>query len=143
MEKTTEAFLTVVTGSNSNNIPGWPTSDLNGVFDALSRWTLDPFLEGNPKYATEGEEFEPFSCKAWTCDDGKFIPELNVRQYKLIAPIHPEAPDAISFEGNFIGYSFGFRVETNDVALMEKLRKAIADNMARDEYKAEKLKIRS
>ncbi len=51
--------------------------------------------------------------------------------YHYGKPCHPEAPDAVSYLGNFIGYSFAFNLDTDDPQLIATLDAAIADNLER------------
>lgn len=46
-------------------------------------------------------------------------------------PIHPEAPDAVRFFGNFRNLSHVFCIDTDEPETIERLRAAIAANMDR------------
>lgn len=53
-------------------------------------------------------------------------------------PIHAEAPDARRFFGNFANYSHVFCIDTDEPEIIERLRAAIAANMATPEFQAER-----
>jgi hypothetical protein len=52
-------------------------------------------------------------------------------RYVLTEPIDPEHPMMWSYSGNFLGYSFGFHVTTDDPEVIARLDAAIAANMQR------------
>jgi hypothetical protein len=52
-----------------------------------------------------------------------------------LAPFEDTAlPHAVRFSGNFFTTSFAFSVHTDELALIQRLRAAIAANIARPEY---------
>lgn len=53
-------------------------------------------------------------------------------------PIHPEAPEARRFFGNFANVSHVFCIDTDEPEVIERLRAAIAANMATPEFQAER-----
>lgn len=114
-------------------IDNWPTNDLDGLFDAMKRWPLDgrldmskePEFAGNPGVA-------PFRGRAWGHCVFQYDETLHRRVAVATKPIYPNHPDAVRFCGNFIGYSFGFWLDTDDAALIERLDRAIADNLSRN-----------
>lgn len=125
-------------------IPGWPSNDLEGLFDALQRWTLCPRCEGADDPEHPHARFsKPFRCLAWGHCISERIPAFNFSKVRYIGtqPIHADHPEAVSYSGNFLEYSFGFRVDTDDPALIEKLDVLIAANMATPAYQAAKQQI--
>lgn len=118
-------------------IPNWPSPDLQGLFQALQNWTLDPRIaevSDDPEHP-HAEFDAPCRCLAWGNCVAEPIVEQNMRpRYVGTQPIHEGHPNAVSYCGNFLGYSFGFTVETDDPALIAELDRLIAENMARPEY---------
>lgn len=118
-----------------SNIPHWPTNDLDGLFDALERWSLDPRAQmsgddpGHPHVAFEA----PFRCLAWGDCFEEPIPGTNGLKKRFVGtkPIYEGHPTAVSFCGNFLDYSFAFNVITDDPELIAELDRRIAVNMAR------------
>jgi hypothetical protein len=45
--------------------------------------------------------------------------------------VFPDHPKAVSYLGNFVGYSFAFNLYTDDQELIAQLDAAIAENMER------------
>lgn len=95
---------------------------------ALSRWTLDPrleecgpFIDTHPRHCTIERRAETWE-----------------RVYIPTTPLYPEHPGAVLFCGNFLDYSFGFRVATDDPEVIAKLTAAIELNRASDRYAAAK-----
>lgn len=101
-------------GHPSVNIEGWPSHDVAGLFDALSRWTLDPSL-GDCK------------CRAWESVAVRNA-ETGRTTFEEVRPMFPEHPEAMSYSGNFLRYSFCFHIVTHDTALIAALDAAIAAN---------------
>lgn len=126
------------------SVPGWPSNDLNGLFDALQRWTLCPRFDfaddpGHP----HAKYMKPFRCLAWGHCVTERRAEFNFTKVRYIGtkPNYPEHPEAVIFCGNFLEYGFGFRVDTDDQALIEKLDSLIAANMATPAYQEAKKHI--
>lgn len=122
---------------NRSTIPGWPGNNLEGLFDALQRWTLCPRNEGTDDPGHPHASYsKPFRCLAWGNCIAQAIPESNCSKTRYIGtkPLYLEHPDAVSYFGNFLGFSFGFRLDTADPALIEKLDALIAANMATPAY---------
>ena len=124
------------------SIPNWPKNDLEGLFDALSRWTLDPMndLSGNDPGHPHAAFHAPFRCLAWGSCISEPIPGTNLTKYRYVGtkPIYPDHPEAVSYLGNFVGYSFGFHVVTDDVDLIAELDRRIAENMSTTAYQEAK-----
>lgn len=110
---------------HSSSIPGWPTNDLEGLFDALSRWALDPRLN-----MQASAEEKPYCERAWGGCVRLYNDKLKRTVYTATVPLYPEAPDALRYWGNFTGYSFGFTLDTDDPELITRLDAAIAANIA-------------
>lgn len=113
-------------------IPGWPQADtIEGLLDALSRWTLDPRLDLREP---EERHLPAYRGRAWGSCTGRWNPEKHRTIYTATKPIYPDSPDAVRYTGNFIGYSFGFTLDTDEPELIARLDAAIAQNMARGDY---------
>lgn len=123
-----------------NTIPGWPTADLAGIFDALERWDLDPtFVTMNDGHTFTPEAPDtPYRCLNWRCKETMqtSLEGVQTIRYILTQPIDPEHPLAQSFSGNFLEYSFGFHVTTDDPEVIARLDAAIAANMQRPGFQA-------
>jgi hypothetical protein len=115
-----------------SKIPGWPSNDLEGLFDALARWDLDPRLDlsNDPEFAGK-PGVAPFRGLAWGHCVQQYDRTLDRRVWVATKPIYPEHPNAVRYCGNFLGYSFGFWLDTDDPELIDKLDRAIADNLRR------------
>jgi len=131
---------------SKTTIPGWPSSDLDGLVKALKTWTLDPSFDGSrvdPSHPHAAFS-KPFRCLAWGNCQAVRVAELNWDiRYIGTKPLYPDHPEAVSFLGNFLGYSFVFRVETDDAKLIAYLDGLIAENMAQPEYQAAKERRKS
>lgn len=104
----------------------WPEAGtLAGLFDALSRWALSPHqnMTGHPELQPHPLR-GPYKSPALRCA-GKVG-----GVYRYGAPVYPDAPRAVSYSGNFLGYSFGFSLATDDPELIARLDAAIAWNLA-------------
>jgi len=112
----------------------WPTNDLDGLFEALRRWPLNPRhdLSRDPEFAGK-PGVAPFRGHAWGhCVKG-YDPALQRTIWIATRPVYPSHPDAVRYAGNFAGYSFGFCLDTDAPELIEKLDRAIADNLRRSQ----------
>lgn len=115
------------------SIPNWPTQDLNGLIDALQRWKLcsrtlaqeDP---GHPHSAYK----RPYRGLCWGHCRVEPMEGTHLRRYVGTQPIYPDHPEAVRYFGNFVGYSFGFSLDTDDKALIELLDRLIEENLQRD-----------
>lgn len=111
-------------------IPDWPSNDIQGLFDALKRWPLDLRLDfsGEPEFI-ESPLSAPFRGRAWGGCVWTYSEKFQKRVAVATKPIYPEHPNAVRYCGNFIGYSFGFSLDTDDQDLIEQLDAAIAENI--------------
>lgn len=115
-------------------IPGWPEhGTIAGLLDALKRWPLDPSLNlsTDPHFDPHPQR-APYRGPALTCGWFHYSVERGCTVYHYGKPRHPEAPDAVSYLGNFVGYSFAFNLDTDDPQLIATLDAAIADNLERN-----------
>lgn len=113
-------------------IPGWPANTIEGLLDAMERWELDTRLDysSDPRFDPH-EDRKPFRGPAVSCAGTVYVPSLGRNRYLSGPPLYPEHPTAVAFIGNFVGYSFGFYIVTDDRELIARLDKAIAANLAR------------
>lgn len=133
MDKPSYRVLRMDIGRPLPGYPGWPTSDLDGLFQALDQWTLDPRLDkslDDPDHP-HAQYKAPFRCLAWVACRSEPIAGSGGmrRRYVGTKPLFQEHPEALIFMGNFLGYSFGFQLVTDDPALIEELDRRIARNM--------------
>lgn len=132
-----EKYLTVVKHAGGKlNCPDWPSNDLNGIFDALSRWPLDPSMAlSDDDIWPPQARMAPFCCFAWVnCVSMQTYKPRYRTLYRGTTPLYPDHPEALSYFGNFHGYSFGFNIETDDPELIARMDAAIAANMATPAY---------
>lgn len=121
---------------HKTTIPGWPEAGtIEGLFDAMSRWPLDTRLDysGAPAFEPHPDR-KPFRGPALRFGAKVYSDLTNGYRYLDGAPVDEEHPDAVSFMGNFVGYSFGFNLMTDDRELIARLDAAIAANLARHGY---------
>lgn len=119
-------------------IPGWPEhGTIAGLLDALRRWQVDQRWNhrGDPRFEAHPDR-QPFRGPALRAGGSIYCNARGHTVYLDGAPIYPEAPTAVSYLGNFVGYSFAFNLSTDDRELIAQLDAAIAANMARDWGKA-------
>lgn len=109
-----------------SSIKGWPTNDLTGLFEALSKWPLDRRFD----LSGASGAMAPFKGMAW----GHCVMQFDAKKQKRVpvatAPIYPDFPDAVEYCGNFLAHSFGFSLVTADKTLIAALDNAIALNLA-------------
>lgn len=99
------------------------TEPLDPVFLTLMDSPDDLPFEGAARLAKPNPEWDraaPRSVPQWIDGD----------------PIHPSMPDARRFFGNFAAVSHVFTIDTDDPALIERMRRAIADNIASEAFRA-------
>lgn len=117
---------------NASTLPGWPTNNLDGLFEALKRWPLDRRLDysNDPQFAGEPGR-APFRGRAWGFCVLQYDAKLDKRVPRATRPIYPEHPDAVRYVGSFLTHAYAFWLDTDDSALIAKLDQAIAENLAR------------
>ncbi len=108
------------------NRPDWPSNDILGLIDALHIWPLDLSFIGDENCK---DYRGPFKHLQW----GHCIQRYDAKRQRMgwvsTAPAYPEHPNAIGYNGNFIGYSFGFHVVTDDQELIKTLDYSISLNL--------------
>ena len=118
-------------------IPDWPTPDLNGLIKALKEWTLYPGFDmsgTDPEHPHVAFE-KPYRCLAWGhCITEPIKGQVYRKRYVGTKPIYENHPNAVSYCGNFLTYSFGFQLDTDDEALIQLLDQLISTNMATPAY---------
>src|SRR5882672_3159865 len=97
---------------------GWPTNDIEGLFDALQRWRLAPHYLPIMKIT-------PLHCGGvFVRPDGTYIVEP-------IEPRYSDHPEAIKYQGDFVECGWRFEIDTADVNLIKRLEDAIHANLSR------------
>lgn len=133
---TSKFRVIAATIGRATTIPDWPKQNLDGLIQALTQWTLCPSAsmhdedKEHPQYAYS----RPYRGLCWGNCRIERIGKSHRRRYVGTVPIHPEHPHAVRFCGNFLNYSFGFSLDTDDEELIELLDKLIEQNMQRPEY---------
>lgn len=119
-------------GSHTS-IPGWPAhGTIEGLLDAISRWELDRrLMQTDNDRLSDHPERKPFRGPALSCGGKQFDPAKGCAVYVDGPPIYPEHPKAVSYLGNFVGYSFAFYLHTDDADLIAQLDAAIQANIER------------
>ncbi len=120
----------------------WPASTIEGLFDALTRWNLDPRWDrdhglGDPNDHLAG----PFRGRAWCGCYGRYDQAAGGTRYFATVPIYPDYPEAVNYTGSFLGYSWCFNLDTTQEDLILRLDSAIQANMQRPEYIEAKARI--
>lgn len=103
--------------------------EVDAVIAMMASEPLDPSflsLQEHGDMPYEGAARMGIRNPAWSRSGGRSVPEWIDGD-----PIHPESPDAIRFFGNFVNVSRAFAIDTDDAAIIGRLRAAIADNMRR------------
>lgn len=125
-------LMSQIGSSRAIDIPGWPTRDLGGVFQALERWPLDRRLDLSHKPEYRGiPGVAPFRGLAWGHCVREYSFTLGRYVHRGTKPIYPDYPHAVRYVGNFVGYSFPFWLDTADQELIQRLDDAIARNLSR------------
>lgn len=120
---------------NTTTIPGWPANTIEGLFDALERWQLDPRLDFSKDPELDHDPLlKPFRGRAWCGVQVIKNPNGPGRRYVATRPIYPESPNAVSYLGNFLEASWHFSFDTDDPELIARLDAAIARNMQAPAY---------
>ena len=119
----------VFINSNGSHFAGTEPDDIEGLLSALDRYTLDPTFEGYGNFAT----LNP--CQ------GVHNPEWNYTNNEpkwIDGPRLFDVDGVVSFFGNFLDYSHGFSIYTNDRETIESLTATIRANQQRETYRAAK-----
>jgi hypothetical protein len=121
------------------NRADWPEVDsIDGAVAALRQWCLDPRLDNSGSPALPNRVGTPFSSgpPCYTFGQKGWNEEAHCVTYsnnsKLCFPYHP---NTVQFVMNFIGYSFGGTIWTEDEVTITRLREAIKTNMMTWDYK--------
>lgn len=115
------------------SIPDWPQhGTVEGLLDAMERWPLDSRIDfsTSPQFEPHPSR-KPFRGPAVYSGGSYFSANLGQTCYLMGKPTYPDSPGAVSYLGNFVGYSFAFYLDTDDQLLIAKLDHAIAQNLAR------------
>ncbi len=120
------------------NVPQRPDrpehGTIAGLLDALRRWDLEPWLDqsASPGLARHSQR-RPYrgpACKAGPVE--YLVVDGTLQRVTSDGdPLYPDHPNTVSYLGNFLQHSFGFRLDTDDPALISRLDAAIAHNQAR------------
>lgn len=115
------------------NRPDWPTNDFEGAIKALGMWIPDPRLDYSGCPSLPHRKGTPFSSE--NLKSGCVRKWINgVNCYIGTQDLYPDHPNAVAFFINFIHYSFGINLITEDPDEIARMRAAIAGAMARPEY---------
>lgn len=115
------------------NRPDWPQAGtIEGLLDALSKWDLDTSLDysNDPRFDAHPDR-KPFRHPCLSLLRQAYSQALGMNCYISGPPVYPDHPTAVRFVGNFLEYSFGFTLDTDDRELIAKLDAAIASNLER------------
>lgn len=96
---------------------GQPSQTVDQLLATLDAYALDPSFE----------------------EYGNFI-IADPRRYTDGGRIHPDAPGAVRFFGNFARLSCGFSVDTDEPETIERLTAAIRANQQRPDYRADRIR---
>lgn len=118
-------------GNTSQPRDGYPKSGtLEGAFEALRRWELDPRLDMTNQPGLEPHPArKPYRGPALSSAGARWT--AQGRLWLDGPPIYPEHPQAVTFTANFVNHNFGIRFTTDDPDLIAKMDDAIAQNLAR------------
>lgn len=119
-------------GPSHTTIPGWPeVGTIDGLIDAMSRWSLDTRLDHSTDPRFQPDPLRaPFRGPARRHNGSVYNAKLGFPVYNNDgAPVYPEAPEAVSYLGNFVGYSFAFAVATDEPEVIARIDAAIAKNL--------------
>lgn len=128
-------FLKIDGIGGAGNIPGWPERDtIAGLLDALSRWRLDMRLDySRSQQFIPHPERKPFRSACLRYAGKRYSASKGIYVYEGGPPMYPDAPDVVRYLGNFVGYSYGFSLDTNDLAIIRQLDEAISQNIERQQ----------
>ncbi len=123
-------------------IAGWPERTIDGLFEALERWPLDPRLDFSRVFEMNHDPRRaPFRGRAWAGVKEVRDPKAGTVRLVATRPIYPDSPDAVSYLGNFFNVSWLFSLSTDDAELIARLDAAIAKNMQLPGYVEAESKI--
>ncbi len=125
-ERTPAQSFGVLVEYNGSKWAGDAPDPLSKLFDMLKQHPLDRFWERNGGL--------------WCLAHGSTFGGRNDKGEQIwldTGPIYPEQPYTVRFCGNFLTYSHGFSIETDDAEVIEALHTAIAENMHRPDYLAQ------
>lgn len=124
----------------ATTIPNWPEAGtIAGLLDAIGRWPLEPGMNnaGKPCFAPHPAR-RPYRGPALLSSGSRYDEKLGHTVYLDGDPIYPDAPDAVTFAGNFVGYSFGFHISTDESEVITQIDAAIAENLSKWPQKGQK-----
>lgn len=122
----------LIVQSNGGLATGDEDKGLDHLLDLLARQPLSPVFEEFGNFVVPARRATCSWDAAAMCD-----------VYEDAGPIHPEAPDAVRFSGNFDNYSGAFSVDTDEPEVIAKLTAAIRANQASEAYQAALAKLRA
>jgi hypothetical protein len=99
------------------------------LLDIMSQEPLDPTFE---KYGNFNSGHPMHSRSVGYGPDGRM-------QYEDTDSMYPHHPGMIRFFGNFMNYSFGFTIDTDEPEVIAQLNAAIQANKETEAYKAIKI----
>lgn len=114
----------VIVKSNGSKWQGEPLDAISDLINVLRSTPLDP------KFEEFGNFIMPAHGNKWSGQRN----EAGERIAVSTGPLHPEAPGALSFWGNFSLISHVFNVTTDEPDLIDRLTKAIRQNQATPHY---------
>lgn len=127
---------------NTAPIRGWPENTIEGLFDALERWPLDPRLDFSKDPELDHDPLPtPFRGRAWCGVQLIKNPNGPGDHYIATRPIYPESPNAVSYLGDFLEVTWHFSFDTDAPELIARLDVAIARNMQTPAYIAAERKL--
>ena len=137
--------LPAPTIGNQTRIPGWPTNDIPGMFEALKLWCLEARLDytADPCLPDREPGHAPFRTGPGpkTFGTQRYLPSIGrVAFYGSDTLVYPDHPEAVQYCFGFLGYSFHVNLWTDDKDLIQRLDAAIAENMSRDDYKEDAIR---
>lgn len=124
-------------GSHCNR-DDWPeVNTINGALQALKMWALEPRLDHSNSPHLPGWTGSPFCAEApcYTFGESRWqVEACCMGYYSSDRLVYPDHPNAVCFTMNFIGYSFGGSIWTDDPEVIKTLKDAIRENMQKPDY---------
>lgn len=120
----------------NTTMQGWPSATIEGLFDALERWALDPRLAySDPdKWDPQDNLRAPYRGRCWGSCTQRYDTQTQSTRTLATKPIWPDHPNAVRYCSNFLEVSFGFWLDTDDQLLIDDLDARIARNMQRPDF---------